>query len=88
MAAFSFGPAHPAAHGVLNITISLLFGKLASAEILFGLLARATEKTAEGRTPIRLINYFERLDYVSIMNMELLFSRITEILLTALEFFL
>jgi NADH-quinone oxidoreductase subunit D len=74
-----FGPAHPAAHGVLSFSISLIFGKVISLDSINGLLCRHTEKLMENRSPIKILNYYERLDYVSIFAMEICFSKIVEL---------
>ena len=79
-----FGPVHPAAHGVLGISISILQEKVISLNLILGMLSRATEKLAEQKSPARVLNYFERLDYVSIGSMEIAFSGCAENLLGVL----
>ena len=65
----SFGPAHPAAHGVFRLIL------LSKAEIIFsasgiqGLLFRATESLIPSRIAL-CIGYFARLDYVSYFVLE------------------
>ena len=76
-----FGPAHPAAHGVLAIALGLSMGKIAAIELAPGLLARHSEKRAEAFSLQKSLGFFERLDYVSIMSMELAFAQCTESLL-------
>ena len=58
------GPAHPAAHGVLSVCISILGGRIYGLDILLGLLHRASEKLIEMKHPQKSLQYFERLDYV------------------------
>ena len=82
----AFGPAHPAAHGVLAVTLGLAMGKIANLEICPGLLARHSEKRAEAFSIQKALGFFERLDYVSIMSMELAFAQAAESLLGQFHF--
>ena len=47
--ALSFGPAHPAAHGVLRATLYMHQELVVSCSISLGLLHRGTERLMEGR---------------------------------------
>ena len=76
-----FGPAHPAAHGVLGINVCIIMGRVSCVDFIIGLLARQTEKLLESRAPGKGLNYYERLDYVAIFNMELSYSKMIESLL-------
>lgn len=92
----NFGPAHPAAHGVLRLMLELEGEVIIKATPHIGLLHRATEKLIEYktytqvRTPLLLshymfslqaLPYFDRLDYVSMMCNEQAFALAIEKLL-------
>src|ERR1700720_1540360 len=63
----NFGPAHPAAHGVLRLV--LVDGEVVvRVDPHIGLLHRGTEKLIEYNTYSQAIGYFDRLDYVAPMN--------------------
>src|SRR5437870_3289773 len=66
----TFGPQHPAAHGVLRLELELDGEVIVRADPHIGLLHRATEKLAENKTWIQALPYMARLDYVSIMPNE------------------
>lgn len=63
----SFGPQHPAAHGVLRLILELDGEVVQRADPHVGLLHRGTEKLAETRTWLQSVPYMDRLDYVSMM---------------------
>nr|QHQ98710.1 NADH dehydrogenase subunit 7 [Sulcionema specki] len=60
-----FGPAHPAAHGVLRCMLYMRGEWIVSCSIVLGLLHRGTEKLMEYRNSTQAIGYMDRLDYVS-----------------------
>lgn len=66
----NLGPQHPAAHGVLRLVLELDGEVVQRADPHIGLLHRATEKLAEGKTYIQSLPYMDRLDYVSMMSNE------------------
>lgn len=66
----NFGPQHPAAHGVLRLIIGINGEIVNFADPHIGLLHRGTEKLIEYKTYMQAIPYFDRLDYVSMMNQE------------------
>ncbi len=66
----NFGPAHPAAHGVLRMVLELDGEVVERVDPHIGLLHRGTEKLIEQRTYLQSVPYFDRLDYVSPMNQE------------------
>ncbi|XP_034113556.2 NADH-quinone oxidoreductase subunit D [Drosophila albomicans] len=66
----NFGPAHPAAHGVLRMILELDNETVLSADPHIGLLHRGTEKLIEYKTYLQALPYFDRLDYVSCMVCE------------------
>lgn len=69
----NFGPQHPAAHGVLRLALDLEGENVIDADPHIGLLHRATEKLIEQK-PYKLgLPYFDRLDYVSMLEQELVY---------------
>jgi len=77
----NFGPAHPAAHGVLRLILQLDGETVFKADPHIGLLHRGTEKLIEYKTYMQALPYFDRLDYVSMMCNEQAFSLAIEKLL-------
>jgi len=78
----NFGPQHPAAHGVLRLILELQGEVVKRADPHIGLLHRGTEKLIEYKTYMQALPYFDRLDYVSMMNQEHGYSLAVEKLLT------
>nr|QHQ98665.1 NADH dehydrogenase subunit 7 [Diplonema japonicum] len=76
-----FGPAHPAAHGVLRCVLTMRGEYIISTNITLGLLHRGTEKLLEQRTVHQSIAYMDRMDYVSMMSNELAYVECAEQLL-------
>ncbi|MEB8430666.1 NADH-quinone oxidoreductase subunit D [Cocleimonas sp. KMM 6892] len=66
----NFGPAHPAAHGVLRLVLEMDGEVIQRADPHIGLLHRGTEKLAESKPYNQSIGYMDRLDYVSMMSNE------------------
>lgn len=66
----NFGPQHPAAHGVLRLVLELKGEIVKSTDAHIGLLHRGTEKLIEYKNVVQAMPYFDRLDYVSMMNQE------------------
>ena len=77
----NFGPQHPAAHGVLRLILELDGEIVEKADPHIGLLHRGTEKLIEHKTYTQALPYFDRLDYVALMNQEHAFALATEKLL-------
>merc|ERR1712241_1545419 len=77
----NFGPAHPAAHGVLRLVLQLDGETVIKADPHIGLLHRGTEKLIEYKTYMQALPYFDRLDYVSMMCNEQAYSLAIEKLL-------
>lgn len=77
----NFGPAHPAAHGVLRMVMELEGEIVKRLDPHIGLLHRGTEKLIEYKTYLQAMPYFDRLDYVSCMANEHAFCLATEKLL-------
>jgi len=74
----NFGPQHPAAHGVLRMVAHLYGERILALDPNIGLLHRGTEKLLEYKTYIQGLPYFDRLDYVSMMAQEHMFSLVIE----------
>ena len=70
----NFGPQHPSAHGVLRLIIELDGEVIQKVDSHIGLLHRGTEKLLEHKTFLQGLPYFDRLDYVSMMAQEHIFS--------------
>lgn len=70
----NFGPQHPSAHGVLRLVLELTGENLQRATPHIGLLHRGTEKLVEYKNYMQSLPYFDRLDYVSMMAQEQVFS--------------
>jgi NADH dehydrogenase (ubiquinone) Fe-S protein 2 len=74
----NFGPQHPSAHGVLRLVLELCGEAVKRAVPHIGLLHRGTEKLIEYKNYIQALPYFDRLDYVSMMAQEQVFSLAVE----------
>jgi len=61
----NFGPQHPAAHGILKISLALSGEVILRADSQFGLLHRGSEKLCESRALTQIIPYVDRMDYVA-----------------------
>ena len=77
----NFGPQHPSAHGVLRLVLELDGEIVVKADPHVGLLHRGTEKLIEYKTFTQALHYFDRLDYVSTMAQEHVYSLAVEKLL-------
>lgn len=76
-----FGPAHPAAHGVLRCILLMQGEYILSTVLTLGLLHRGTEKLMEMRHTSGGVAYMDRLDYVSMLSNELCYAETLEALL-------
>lgn len=74
----NFGPQHPAAHGVLRLVTFLQGEVIQKVDPHIGLLHRGTEKLLEYKTSLQGLPYFDRLDYVSMMSQEHVFTLAVE----------
>jgi len=77
----NFGPQHPAAHGVLRLVVELNGETIRRVDPNIGFLHRGTEKLIEYKTYLQALPYFDRLDYVSMMSQEQVYSLAVEKLL-------
>lgn len=74
----NFGPQHPSAHGVLRLLLTMDGEVVKGADPHIGLLHRGTEKLMELKTFTQALPYLDRLDYVSMMAQEHIFSLAVE----------
>jgi len=74
----NFGPQHPAAHGVLRLVLELNGEIVVRCDPHIGLLHRGTEKLLEGKFVKQGLPYFDRLDYVSTLAQEHVYSMAIE----------
>jgi len=74
----NFGPQHPAAHGVLRLVVELNGETIRRVDPNIGFLHRGTEKLIEYKTYLQALPYFDRLDYVSMMAQEQVYSLAVE----------
>jgi NADH dehydrogenase (ubiquinone) Fe-S protein 2 len=74
----NFGPQHPSAHGVLRLVLELTGEQVRKATPHIGLLHRGTEKLIEYKNYLQALPYFDRLDYVSMMAQEQVYSLTVE----------
>lgn len=70
----NFGPQHPAAHGVLRLMLSVEKEVIIKCDPHIGLLHRGTEKLIENKIFLHGLPYFDRLDYVSTIVQENVYS--------------
>ena len=61
----SFGPQHPATHGVLRVQLKLDGEKIVDAKPIIGYLHRGTEKLFETMDFPQCIPHTDRMDYVA-----------------------
>ena len=61
----NFGPQHPAAHGILKLSLMMSGEVVTRCDPQFGLLHRGTEKLTESRSYLQNIPYMDRMDYVA-----------------------
>jgi NADH-quinone oxidoreductase subunit D len=77
----SFGPNHPAAHGILKMILQLSGEVIQRADPQFGFLHRGSEKLSEDREYLKALPYFDRMDYVANLFQEHAFCLAVEDLL-------
>ena len=77
----NMGPQHPSTHGVFRMVLWIDGEKVVKAEPHIGYLHRGSEKLCEGEQYAQIITLFDRLDYISNFNNELVYCRAVEKLL-------
>ena len=77
----NMGPQHPSTHGVLRLMLELQGETVLRCKPIIGYLHTGMEKTAEQLTFMQGVTNVTRIDYLSPLNNELVFSLATEKLL-------
>ena len=67
----NMGPQHPGTHGVFRLVLWIDGERIVKAEPHIGYLHRGSEKLFEDEDYGQIITLFDRLDYISNLNMEL-----------------
>ncbi len=66
----NLGPQHPASHGVLRLILEVQGEYVKNLNSEIGYLHRGTEKLSDYREYLKVLPYFDKLDYVSCIIME------------------
>lgn len=74
----NMGPQHPSTHGVFRLVLWIDGEVITKAEPHIGYLHRGSEKLCESELYSQVISLFDRIDYVSNLNMELGFCTTVE----------
>jgi len=74
----NMGPQHPATHGVFRMVLTIDGERIVDMEPHIGYLHRGSEKLCEGEQYSQIITLFDRFDYVSGFNNELVFCSAIE----------
>ena len=77
----NLGPQHPASHGVMRLQLELEGELVSHINPEIGYLHRGTEKNCEYREYLKNLPYFDRFDYVAMMNQTQNYSLVVEKLL-------
>lgn len=78
----NMGPQHPSTHGVFRMVLQVDGERVVNMEPHIGYLHRGSEKLCEHEQYSQIITLFDRLDYVSNLNNELVFCMATEKLMS------
>ena len=74
----NMGPQHPSTHGVFRMELMVDGEKVVDVEPHIGYLHRGSEKLSEGEQYHQVVTLFDRLDYISNFNNEMVFCRAVE----------
>ena len=74
----NMGPQHPATHGVFRMVLTIDGERVVDVTPHIGYLHRGSEKLSENEPYGQVVTLFDRLDYISNLNNELVFCRATE----------
>ena len=74
----NMGPQHPSTHGVFRMVLWIDGEKVVDADPHIGYLHRGSEKLCEGEQYHQIVTLFDRLDYISNFNNELVYCRAVE----------
>ena len=78
----NMGPQHPSTHGVFRMVLKVDGERIVDVEPHIGYLHRGSEKLTESETYSQVVTLFDRLDYVSNLNNELVFCMAVEKLMS------
>ena len=78
----NMGPQHPSTHGVFRMVLKIDGERIVDVEPHIGYLHRGSEKLTESETYSQVVTLFDRLDYVSNLNNELVFCMAVEKLMS------
>lgn len=74
----NMGPQHPSTHGVFRMVVTIDGEKITSCVPYIGYLHRGSEKVAEGEQFHQIVTLFDRMDYLSNFNNELVYCMAVE----------
>ena len=74
----NMGPQHPSTHGVFRMVLWVDGEKIVDLEPHIGYLHRGSEKLCEGEQYHQVITLFDRMDYISNFNNELIYCQAVE----------
>lgn len=74
----NMGPQHPATHGVFRMVLAIDGERIVDMEPHIGYLHRGSEKLCEGEQYSQIITLFDRMDYLSNFNNELVLCSAVE----------
>ena len=74
----NMGPQHPSTHGVFRMLLWVDGERVVDVEPYIGYLHRGAEKLCEGELYAQIVTLFDRLDYISNFNNELVFCMAVE----------
>ena len=74
----NMGPQHPSTHGVFRMVLWVDGEKVVRVEPYIGYLHRGSEKLCEGEQYHQVVTLFDRLDYISNFNNEMVYCRAVE----------
>ena len=74
----NMGPQHPSTHGVFRMVMAVDGEVVVDVEPHIGYLHRGSEKLAENELYVQVVTLFDRLDYISNLNNEMVFCRTVE----------
>ena len=74
----NMGPQHPSTHGVFRMVLWVDGEKIVDLEPHIGYLHRGSEKLCEGEQYHQVITLFDRMDYISNFNNELVYCQAVE----------
>ena len=74
----NMGPQHPATHGVFRMVLTIDGERIVDMEPHIGYLHRGSEKLCEGEQYSQIITLFDRMDYLSNFNNELVLCAAVE----------